>query len=55
MYTHTLKTSGQRCFAAAWWPTKDQDAGKREKRHPLMMLESGQITRIRQDNLETIK
>jgi hypothetical protein len=55
MYTHALKTSGQRCYAAVWWPSKDKAIGAVEKQHPLVVLESGQITRVRRDNLEVIK
>lgn len=55
MYTHELKTSGQKCFRAVWWPAKDLDIGKREAAWPMVMLESGQVTRVRVDNLKPIK
>ena len=54
MFTHTIKSSGQRCFPACWWPTKDKGAGAREQAYPLMVFESGQCNRVRADNLQVI-
>ena len=54
MYTHLIKRSNQLCFHAAWWPSKDPHAGSTEKAYPLMMLESGQCTRVRADNLQRL-
>jgi len=54
MYSHVIKKSQQRCFRAAWWPTAEASAGPREKTHPLMHLESGQVTRVNSNNLTPI-
>jgi hypothetical protein len=54
MYTHLVKTSNQRCFHAAWWPAKDPSVAAQERKWPLVMLESGQCTRVREDNLKPI-
>lgn len=55
MYTHVTKSSNQKCFPAVWWPTKDPYAGSREKAYPLMVFESGQINRVKADNLKPHK
>jgi len=54
MYTHTTKRSDQRCYQATWWPTTESSAGTREKAYPLMMFESGQVSRVNINNLEPI-
>lgn len=57
-YTHVTKNSRQRCFQACWWPISGPDATyyrQLEQERPLMHLESGQITSIRQDNLRKLK
>lgn len=54
MFTHKIISSGQKCFAAAWWPTKDKSAGTLEKAYPLMVFESGQVNRVSADNLERL-
>lgn len=54
VYTHELKKSGQKCFRAVWWPSKDPEIGKREAIWPMMMLESGQVTRVNVNNLKPI-
>ncbi len=55
MYTHELKTSGLKCFKAAWFPTSHDELRKKERDYPMVMLESGQVTRVRADNLRKIK
>jgi len=55
VYTHQLKSSGQRCFRAVWWPAKDIEISRREAKWPMVMLESGQVTRVRIENLEPVK
>ena len=54
MYTHLIKKSNQRCFAAVWWPTKNEHAGSQEKAYPLMFIEGGQINRVKSENLQRI-
>ena len=55
MYTHELKSSGQKCFKVFNWPSQDQSVSERERKWPLYHLESGQITRVRNDNLKKLK
>lgn len=55
MYTHELISSGQKCFRAVWWPSKDPEIAKREMAWPMVMLESGQVTRVRVNNMKPIK
>jgi len=53
-YTHTVIKSGQKCRPAPWWPTTDQNYINNDQRWPLMVLESGQVTKVSRDNLKAI-
>ena len=54
LYTHKLKSSGQRAAMVPWFPTLDDKLIAKEKTHPMVMLESGQITRVARNNLMKI-
>lgn len=54
MFTHTIKSSDQQCRRATWWPTTDANYISQDKSWPLMVLESGQITKIAVANLRLI-
>jgi hypothetical protein len=55
MFTHKIKSSNQKCHRAPWWPTTCQDYINQDKRWPLMILASGQITKVSIHNLEQLK
>lgn len=55
MYTHVIKKSGIKCYSTVWFPTQCLKAQSRERSHPMMTLETGQITRVSRDNLRKIK
>jgi len=67
VYTHEIQRTdaegrikvGQKCFRACWWPIGDDtqaaSAAAQEKQWPMMMLESGQVTRVNVDNLVKIR
>ena len=53
-FTHKIKSSGQLCRKASWWPNTDQDYVNMDKRWPLMYLESGQVTKVSIHNLKAL-
>lgn len=55
MYTHQIVKSKQKCFYACSYPTKDKNIQTLDNSHPMMMLESGQVTRVSSKNLRKIK
>lgn len=55
MFTHKIKSSNQLCRIAPWWPTTDRDYINNDKSWPLMVLASGQITKVRSDKLTRLK
>lgn len=53
-YTHKIIKSNQRCFFVPPWPTIDKSCYERDRKWPLIMMESGQCNHVRRDNLEFI-
>jgi len=50
-FTYKLKKSGLKCFKVPMWPTVDKSQKEKEKLYPMVMLESGQVTRVNKNNL----
>jgi len=55
MYTHIITRSKQKCFLIGLWPTGSKTKNSKDTNYPLMMLESGQVARVRSDNLRKLK
>lgn len=56
-FTHEVISSKQRCYFAPLWPVHkatDPNYYKREQAHPLVVMESGQVDRVKGENLRYI-